>query len=283
VVKPSKTPDTRDALRNVLAEQRGIIDMMLEGTHDLSVPAAQLAHWADWLERLDDQRDDLIRALREEATEVRKREEERSVRQFVLRALDELESPQNAGFLQDYAWARYGVDLDTRGFGALRRDEWRSWSRNPGRRRAYIVPTLDANGQPLARWMARSDWDLERRITVAADGGRLLDLQKIRALVTIRLAAEQEDAFGDPIGLLIEKYSREVLAHAPVIDDDATAREAQIAELRERADAEFSELAARVSAAQKAAAARLADRPEEEQLWGIRSRGRVKSSGARRS
>src|SRR6266516_3166015 len=257
--------------------------MMLEGTHDLSVPAARLAHWADWLERLDDQRDDLIRALREEATEVRKREEERSVRQFVLRALEELESPLNAGFLQDYVWARYGIDLDTRGFGALRRDERRSWGRNPGRRRAYIVPTLDADGHPLARWMARSDWDLEHRITVVGDGERLLDLQKIRALVKIRVDAEQVHDFGDPIGLLIDKHAREILAESPVIDDDATARGARIAELRERADTEFSELAAKVSAAQKAAAARLADRPEEEQLWGIPSRKRVKSSGARRS
>ena len=150
----------------MLLEQRGIIDMLVSSAEDPSVPAARLAYWAEWLERLDDRRDELIRALREEATEVRKRDEERSVRQFVLRALDELDSPQNAGFLQEYVWARYGVDLDTRGFGALRRDERRSWSRNPGRRRAYIVPTLDAEGRPLARWMARSDWPLERRITI---------------------------------------------------------------------------------------------------------------------
>lgn len=258
----------------MLLEQRGIIDMLVSSAADPSVPAARLAYWAEWLERLDDRRDELIRALREEATEVRKRDEERSVRQFVLRALDELDSPQNAGFLREYVWARYEVDLDTRGFGALRRDERRSWSRNPGHRRAYIVPTLDAEGRPLARWMARSDWPLERRITIPGEGERLLDLQKIRSLAMARAASEQQDEPGDPLGLLIEKYARDILAYRPVMDDDTARREARIAELRESADREFADLAAWVSDAQQAAAARLANRTDEERLWGISGRGR---------
>ncbi len=257
--------------------------MLLGSVEDPSVPAAQLAHWAEWLERLDDGRDDLIRALREEATEVRKREEERSVRQFVLRALEELESPQNAGFLQEYAWARYGVDLDTRGFGALRRDERRSWNRNPGRRRAYIVPTLNEDGRPLARWMARSDWPLERRITVAGDGQRLLDLRKITALFQARLASDQQREPGDPLGLLIERYARDILTYRPVVDDDSDKREARIAELREKADAESSDLADRVAKAQRAAAARLGGRPEEQQLWGVSTRERVTDSDTKGS
>lgn len=283
VVKPLKSSDVRGELRNVLIDQRGIIDMLLGSAEDPSVPAAQLAHWAEWLERLDDRRDELIRALREEATEVRKREEERSVRQFVLRALEELGSPQNAGFLQEYVWARYGVDLDTRGFGALRRDERRSWSRNPGRRRAYIVPTLDLDGRPLARWMARSDWPLEQRITAAGDGQRLLDLHKILALSKARLVGEPHDKPGDPLGLLIEKHARDILAYKPVVDDDAARREARITELRKSADAEFFELAAPVASAQQAAAARLAGRPEEEQLWGISSRRRDDNSDTKGS
>jgi hypothetical protein len=274
VVTLSEPPSAREELRDVLLEQRRIIDMLVESAGDPSVSAARLAYWAEWLERLDDRRDGLIRALREEATEIRKRDEERSVRQFVLRALDEVDSPQNAGFLQDYVWARFGVDLDTRGFGALRRDERRSWNRNPGRRRAYIVPTLDAEGRPLARWMARSDWPLERRITVADEGERLLDLQKIRALAEARAAGEQQQEPGDPLGLLIEKYASDILRHRPVADDDPERREARIAELRKSADAEFADRAARVAAAQRDAAARLAERTEEERLWGISGRRR---------
>jgi hypothetical protein len=273
VVNLSESQNAREELRGVLLEQRGIIDMLVENAGDPSVSAAQLAYWAEWLERLDDRRDDLIRALREEATEARKRDEERSVRQFVLRALDDVDSPQTAGFLQDYVWARFEVDLDTRGFGALRRDERRSWNRNPGRRNAYIVPTLDAEGRPLARRMARSDWPLERRITVAGEGERLLDLQKIRALAKARAESGQHEP-GDPLGLLIEKYARDILGYRPVVDDDATRREARIAEIRESAETEFADRAAQVAAAQRAAAARLADRTEEERLWGISGRGR---------
>lgn len=281
MVISSSLPGTRDELRSVLADQRDIIDRLLAGVDDPAVPAVQLAHWAEWLERLDDRRDALIRALREEATEVRKREEERSVRQFVLRALEELEQPQNAGFLQDYVWARYGVDLDTRGFGALRRDERRSWDRNPGRRRAYIVPTLDEDGHALARWMARSDWALERRVTPAPEGERLLDLHKIRALSRARAASQLQDEHGDSLSLLIEKYARDILGGEPVMEDDPPAREALLTEFCEKADAEFSRLARKVAAAQRAAAARLAERPEDEQLWGIPRRRRSSDSDAR--
>jgi hypothetical protein len=282
VVNYSSSLGTRDELRNVLADQRDIIDRLLASVTDPAVSAVQLAHWAEWLERLDDRRDALIRALREEATEVRKREEERSVRQFVLRALDELEQPQNAGFLQDYVWARYGVDLDTRGFGALRRDERRSWDRNPGRRRAYIVPTLDVDGHALARWMARSDWALERRITADADGERLLDLHKIRALSKARLAGGVQDEPGDPLGLLIEKYARDILGGEPVVGDDPAKREARMTEFREKADAEFSRLARRVADAQQAVAARLAEQSDEEQmLWGVSGRRRSSDSDAK--
>ena len=91
VVSSDEWRGPRAELRDVLEEQRGIIDRLLAGVADSAVSAVQLAHWADWLERLDDRRDALIRALREEATESRKREEERSVRQFVLRALGELD------------------------------------------------------------------------------------------------------------------------------------------------------------------------------------------------
>lgn len=271
----------RDELRSVLTDQRRIIDRFLAGVADPAVSAVQLAYWAEWLERLDERRGDLIRALREEATEVRKREEERSVRQFVLRALDELGQPQNGGFLQDFVWARYGVDLDTRGFGALRRDERRSWKRNPGRRHAYIVPTLNEDGQALARWMARSDWDLECRITAGDDGGRLLDLHKIQALSRIRAADGLEEEPGDPLGLLIEKYARDILSGEPVVEDDPAKREAQLAEFLEDADAESARLAKGVADARRAAAARLARHSEEEQLWGIPGHRRNSDPDAR--
>jgi hypothetical protein len=280
VVSSDEWRGPRAELRDVLEEQRGIIDRLLAGVADSAVSAVQLAHWADWLERLDDRRDALIRALREEATESRKREEERSVRQFVLRALGELGRPQNAGFLQDYVWARYGVDLDTRGFGALRRDERRSWGRNPGRRRAYIVPGLDVDGHALSRWMARSDWPVEQRIVPAA-GERLLDLDKIRALSDARRSSERQDEPGDPLSLLVDKYAREILGDGAVMDDDPARRETRMDEIAKRADAEAAPLARTVARAQHAAVSRLSMRSEEEQLWGVLGRRERNSSDAR--
>jgi hypothetical protein len=252
----------------VLLDQLKIVGLLLGRVEDPTVPAAQLARLAESLERLDDRRDHLIRALREEATEIRKREEERSVRQFVLRALDELMAPQNAGFLQEYVWAREGVDLNTRGFGALRRDERRSWHRNPGRRLAYIVPALDKDGYALARLMARSDWPLERRITVVGTGERLLDLYKLRTLLE---AIEREEKFepGDPYVPLIERYARELFDVGVVPADDATSREKWFAELQVRTEVESASLAKSVAAAKQAAAQHLETKPEEQQLWGI--------------
>jgi hypothetical protein len=276
VVSPGS--EIRDSLRGVFVEQSRIIDQLLRSVGDPAVSAAQIAYWVDWIERLDTQRDELIRLLRDESTEVRKREEERSVRQFVLRALGEIGMPQNSGFVQDYAWARYGVDLDTRGFGSLRRDEWRSWSRSPKRRLAYVVPTLDEDGRAVARWMARSDWPIEQRITLIGPSERLLDLHKIRSLTSARTAQTDQQAEGDPLGLLIDKYGQQVLRVPMEIDDDRNEREARFARLQQMADNEYAELSDSTAKARMAVAERLADRSEEEQLWGAPTR----TSGRRR-
>jgi hypothetical protein len=266
VVNPDS--DVRDALKGVFVEQSRIIDQLLRSVGDPAVSAAQIAYWVEWIERLDSQRDELIRSLRDESTEVRKREEERSVRQFVLRALDEIGMPQNSGFVQDYAWARYGVDLNTRGFGSLRRDERRSWSRSPTRRLAYIVPTLDDVGRAVARWMARSDWPIEQRITLPGPGERLLDLHKIRALISARMAQSDQQAEGDPLALLIDKYGQQVLRVPMEIDDDRDKREARFAQLQHVADNEYAELSDSTAKARMAVADRLTHRSEEEKLWG---------------
>jgi hypothetical protein len=260
---------TRGELRNVLLDQLAIVRSLLDSVEDPTVATAQLAHLAMSLERLDDRRNQLLRTLREEATEARKREEERSVRQFVLRALDEMRVPQNAGFLQEYVWAREAVDLNTRGFGALRRDERRSWHRFPGRRLAYIVPALDVEGRALARWLTRSDWTLERRIVAAGGGERILELQKLRTLLNARQGQEEHDELGDPFSPVIEKYAREVLDVTPPRGDRAAGCESWFDDVAQRVDAELAQLGPVVAEARLAAASLLARSSEEEQLWGV--------------
>jgi len=256
----------RAELRDVLLEQRGFIDQLLARAGDPAVSAVQLVDLVEILERLDERRDQLIRLLREEASDVRRREEERSVRQFVLRALDEIGSPQNAGFLQEYVWARERVDLNTRGFGALRRDERRAWARNPKRRLAYIVSALGPEGRPLSRWMARSDWPLERRV-VLPDDEPLLELKKLRALFVARRERDP-DGLSDPYEPLIEKYGSTLFEREGPPVDDADGRERWLEEVRELAEAELARREAGALAPRRAAAERLAQLPEERQLWG---------------
>jgi len=256
----------RQQLRDVLIEERDLLDRLIAQTGDPNVPAARLVDLVEALESLDRRVESLIARLREESSEVRRQQEERSVRQFVLRALEGIGSPQNAGFLQEYMWARERVDLDTRGFGALRRDERRSWQRRPGRRLAYIVPALSAEGTALPRLMARSDWPLERRL-VLDDDQRLIDLAKLRALFAARRELEAGD-LPDAFEVLIEKYARELFSEELEPPGDRAKRETWLARVARRAEAEAARLE-RTSAAQRdKAAAKLRRLPEGQQLWG---------------
>jgi len=44
--------------------------------------------------------------------------------------------PQNAGFLEEYLLAKHQLQLDSRAFAPLRRDERNAWDRAPGAREA---------------------------------------------------------------------------------------------------------------------------------------------------
>src|SRR5215467_8141986 len=137
------------------------------------------------LERLDQRREELIAELRRTASAgIRATTPGRPIREVVLQALDELGWPQNAGFLEEYLWADRQLQLDSRAFAPLRRDERRSWQRALGSREAYVVPALNADGSANPRWLTSSAWPLERRVIVSAATERLLDLQKVYFLAT---------------------------------------------------------------------------------------------------
>ncbi len=261
----SESDGAREKLRKVLRQERDFLDRLIAQADDPDVPAARLVDLVEELEHLDEQVEELIRRLREETTEERRQEEERSVRWFVVRALDGIGLPQNAAFLQEYMWARDRVDLDTRGLGALRRDERRSWERNPGRRPAYIVPALGADGTAVSRLMARSDWPLEQRL-VLADDERLRDLAKLRAL----FAARGEVDAGDlpAFQVLIEKYARALFPQEPAQAGDSMSREASFEPVRRRAETELARLQKATAAQRDKAATRLKRLPEKQQLWG---------------
>ncbi len=259
---------TRQELRRVLEEERAFLDRLIAQAGDPRVPDARLVDLVEVLESLDHGVEGLIARLREETTEERRQQEDRSIRQFVLRALDGIAVPQGAAFLQEYMWARERVDLDTRGFGALRRDERRSWERNPGRRRAYIVPALGADGSAVSRLMARSDWPLHRRLVLLPADDALIDLAKVQVLLAARGEIEA-GALPDPFEVLIEKYARVLFPDERPRAEDPPAREAWFGRLQRLVESEVRRLQKATAADREKAATWVRSLPEEGQIWGV--------------
>jgi hypothetical protein len=254
----------RADLEVALLSEREALDRLIAQVREPEPDPVMLVSAAESLERFERVRTKLIWGLQEVASERRRREEERSVRQFVLRALQAIRSPQHAGFLEEYVWASERVSLNTRGFGALRRDERRSWARRPGHRLAYIVPCLAEDGRPVARWMARSDWPLTERIIVPG-AEELHDLRKVAALLK---AEQQRDTAhdDDPFMPLIETYAESVLGiQAPTPSGE---RDGWLVEVSEEVSTRISKLEGSVERAQAAVAEQLGNLSEEDQLWG---------------
>ena len=253
----------RKELGTALSSERDALDRLIAQVLDPAVDPVALVGAAESLERFGRIRSRLVKGLHEVASESRRRQEERSVRQFVLRALATIGCPQNAGFLEEHVWASERVSLNTRGFGALRRDERRAWGRQPGQRLAYIVPCLDTEARPVAKWMARSDWPLPTRIVVEG-AGELFELKKVSCLLRAQERSHADEG-SDPFFPLIEKYGESILECGPTLDGD---HGGWLAALNEQVDARVAQLTIPVERAQSAAAETLATLSEEEKLWG---------------
>jgi hypothetical protein len=198
----------RTDLARALEETLKLARRLAEDARDGDVPVPELVAQARMLGRLDQRREELIGELRRTASAgLRATRPGPPIREVVLSALDELGCPQNARFLEEYLWAKCQLQLDSRAFASLRRDELRAWQRAPGARHAYIVPALDADGSANPRWLTSSAWDLPRRVIASADTERLLDLQKI---LVLRVRGSR-----GPLGTLLEHYAARVLAIEP--------------------------------------------------------------------
>jgi hypothetical protein len=203
-------PVDRDELIATLEESLHVQQRLVAAARDDGVPVADLVAQATVLERLDDKRDQLISRMRRTTSAgLRATGSQPPIREVVLAALNELGGwPQNAGFLAEYLWAARQLQLDSRAFAPLRRDERRSWERTPGARGSYIAPALCPDGSANPRWLTNSAWPLERRLVASADSERLFDLQKVRALAT-------SPASGIPVDALLWRYATQVLGIAP--------------------------------------------------------------------
>jgi hypothetical protein len=265
----------RQELVPLLARTRSEITRVLERLEADEIDAAQLVPHLENLARLDREREALLDQLRHQASTERRRDEERSIRQFILQALEEVHAPQTAGFLEDYVYARERVILNSRNFGALRRDENRSWMRPRSRRRAYIVPCLDEEGEPVPRWMARSDWALAERIFTPGVEA-LWGWMRVLAL-SAALRQEEDDTAKALYVPLIEKYVAEAGREQDGYGDDSVV---DWEEAEQQARAAVDRLEDEFSAPRAAIARRFAELEPGQQLWGVSSIGSAAERGS---
>lgn len=252
----------RDTLAATLQETLRLAQQLAADARDDDVPVAELVAQAAMLDRLDRRREELIGQLRRAASAgIRASRPGPPIRTVVLAALDELGWPQNARFLEEYLWAKQQLQLGSRAFASLRRDELRAWQRSPGARTAYIVPALNPDGTANPRWLTSSAWPLARRVVASPESERLFDLQKIFAL---RVRGSR-----GPVGTLLERYVTRILAiDPPPVSASATATNAWRGRVRAHTAALIAVVRSHDDQDRERIAARLAGLPAHEQVWG---------------
>jgi hypothetical protein len=261
-------PVVRDELIATLEEALELQQRLVVAARDRGVPVTDLVAQATLLERLDGKRDELISQLRRTASAgMRARRKGPPIREVVLTALGHLGWPQNAGFLEEYLWADRQIQVDSRAFAPLRRDERRSWQKVPGSRSAYVVPALNADGSANPRWLTSSAWPLERRVIASAASERLFDLHKVYSLTTATARVTTS------LEALLWQYGSRLLGLVP---PSATATRGVRAQWRRRARecaaAEIRQLRRDDDQGRARVAGELASLPEADRLWGL-SRG----------
>jgi hypothetical protein len=252
----------RDDLAAALEETLKLARRLAEDARDTEVPVAELVAQAAMLGRLDQRREELIGQLRRTASAgIRATRPGPPIREVVLAALDELGWPQNARFLEEYLWAKHQLQLDSRAFASLRRDELRAWRRSPGARSAYVVPALNSDGSANPRWLTNSAWGLPRRVVASAETERLFDLQKILAL---RVRGSR-----GPLGTLLERYVTQILAiDPPPVSASVTITRAWRTHVRTHTTALIEGIRSRDDEDRDQIAATLASLPDGDRIWG---------------
>jgi hypothetical protein len=274
-------PAVRDELAATLEETLRLQQRLMDDVRDEAVPVADLVAQVSVLERLDDRRDRLIGQLRRTASAgQRPARTSPPVREILLETLAHFRWPQNAGFLEEYLLARHQLQLDSRAFAPLRRDERNAWDRAPGVREAYIAPALKPDGSANPRWLTRSDWPTERRIVATPRTERLFDLYKIYVLAG-RPGSAEASYLGprSPVDALLEKYAQDILDTEPpptsASDEEFGAWRAQV---REHAGTAIGEIRRDDEPDRKHIARQLADLPVRKRVWGqdagTKARGR---------
>jgi hypothetical protein len=274
-------PAHRDELAATLDEILLLQHRLVDDVRDERVPVADLVAQVTVIERLDDRRDQLLGQLRRTASAgMRPARTSPPVREVLLETLAHFRWPQNAGFLEEYLLARHQLQLDSRAFAPLRRDERKAWDRAPGAREAYVTPALKPDGSANPRWITRSDWDLERRIVATPRTERLFDLYKIYVLAGRPGSAEASyQGPRTPVDALLEKYAQDILdVQLPPASASEDEFRAWRTHVRDRVGTAIGEIRRDDEPDRKLIARRLAVLPDRERIWGrdatIQTKGR---------
>jgi hypothetical protein len=279
-------PALRDELAATLEQTLRLQQRLMDKVRDEDVDVADLVAQVTVLERLDDQRDRLIGKLRRTASAgMRPARTSQPVREILLETLADFRWPQNAGFLEEYLLAKHQLQLDSRAFAPLRRDERNAWDRAPGAREAYIAPALKPDGSANPHWITRSDWDPERRIVATPRTERLFDLYKIYVLAG-RPGSAEASYLGprSPVDALLEKYAQDILDAEP---PSASASDEEFrtwrTQVRERAGTVIGEIRRDDEPDRKQIARQFADLPARQRVWGRNAGIKAGGRGNKRS
>jgi hypothetical protein len=274
-------PAVRDELAATLEETLRLQQRLADDVRDEGVPVADLVAQVTVLERLDERRDRLLGELRRTASAGRRpARTSPPVREILLETLAHFRWPQNAGFLEEYLLAKHQLQLDSRAFAPLRRDERNAWDRAPGARDAYIAPALKPDGSANPRWITRSDWDIDRRIVATPRTERLFDLYKIYVLAG-RPGSAEASYLGprSPVDALLEKYAQDILDTEP---PSASASDEELREwrtqVRERAGTLIGEIRRDDEPDRKQIARQLASLSGRQRVWGRDAGGKGQDS-----
>jgi len=278
-------PAVRDELAATLEQTLHLQQRLMDKMRDEEMDIADLVAQVTVLERLDDQRDRLIGQLRRTASAgMRPARTSQPVREILLETLADFRWPQNAGFLEEYLLAKHQLQLDSRAFAPLRRDERNAWDRVPGAREAYIAPALKPDGSANPRWITRSDWDIERRIVATPRTERLFDLYKIYVLAG-RPGSAEASYVGPrrPVDALLEKYVQDTLDTEPpaasASDEELGAWRANV---RERAGTLIGEVRRDDGPDRKQIGRELAGLTDRERVWGRGAGTKARGRGNKR-
>lgn len=187
-----------------------------------------------------------------------------SAREMVLDALADLEWPAYTRECATLIEARLGRKIPATRFGTLAADEVAAYlNKGSDSRSVWVCFSLTADRyEPIKRLLARSDWPLERRIH-ALTTGRLQHLWMTKRFCELAMKADEIAVDPEMLRILAADHARDlpgVSVRKGIFDFESW---------RDVAGAQIAELEPRDEALRKKSAARLAQRPELFQLFGL--------------